>query len=776
MSQTQLSLAARTYVLTVIVVGFCVSGYLVITGDADLWLWAPIAVFGIFAGISTFLTFSYKGYLPAAVDHQISSAYLYPLLFLVDPGAAAVLFMGVAAADWVIHRRRTVTAVFNMAQLGIGAAAAVLVRNTIQPGFTVLDDTSPRTILAMAAAIVAFVVTNETLTQIVVSLASHRKPSLTRSLKRPALLNEVIGILFGMCMAVLWWVNPWLAVLAALPPGLLVFVLAELSSHEQQLEREQAQLKSLQGLGLEIGSELDSARLRTVVVRVATEALNAQGALLAIAQDAVMPFSIVATHGVEQDDVPGSLPRECIPAEVLGSGRVHRAENLDPEGDPDPGLGFLRAHGVLLVPLEIQGRRKGLLVLFRTDQRRSFEQEDVNRLETLSRFASMALSNAQLVADLRDMQEKLIQNEKMSALGMLVSGVAHELNNPLTTVIGYAELLMKGEQDSKRARMLGSVEKEARRAGKIVTNLLTFSRKHKPEKKLADLNQVLDAVLELRAYDLRIRKIRTARDFDPDLPKVFVDPHQFQQVFMNLITNAEQAIEESGSDGVVRVTTRTVGGAVRVSISDSGAGIAKANLNRIFLPFFTTKDVGRGTGLGLSICYGIVCEHDGTIEADSPADGGARFTVMVPAFVGKGRAVPETPARGGSDVGGGSILIVDDEALIGEMVRETLHPRGWSVVTAVNGVEALRVLMEQDFDVILVDMVMPGMGGAEFYDALRYRRPELLDRIVFATGDAGRPDTAQFLQNTGKRVLLKPYSPDQLLVEIIRIRGSRKAS
>jgi two-component system NtrC family sensor kinase len=346
--------------------------------------------------------------------------------------------------------------------------------------------------------------------------------------------------------------------------------------------------------------------------------------------------------------------------------------------------------------------------------------------------------------------------------------VAHELNNPLTSVKGYAQLLLQREEDPSQARMLTKITAETDRAAKIVQNLLTFSRKRTTEKTPTDLNRVIEQVIELREYDLRVANLTIVRDLARSLPPVLADPDQIQQVLLNLLTNAEHAIREAERPGRITVSSRATGGRVRLEVADDGRGIAPENLKRIFVPFFTTKEIGRGTGLGLSICYGIVQDHGGTIEVDSVLGKGSTFRLELPAL--SGAEVPEQAeaeaAAPPAAAGPGRLLVVDDEEAIAELVRDVLEPEGWEVRTARDGMEALARVREDRFDVLLVDMRMPGMDGREFYEALRDRFPHLAQRVVFATGDSGSDGTSQFLEDAGTPLLGKPYDL-RALVEVV---------
>ena len=295
------------------------------------------------------------------------------------------------------------------------------------------------------------------------------------------------------------------------------------------------------------------------------------------------------------------------------------------------------------------------------------------------------------VTDQKMLQEQLIQSEKMSAIGQLVSGVAHELNNPLAGISAFAQLLLAEKRFPPDQRTAAeTIYSEARRASRIVQNLLTFARQHKAEKGPAAINQVLDDTLELRGYELRVRGIDVRREYDEALPDTMGDAHQLQQVFLNLITNAEQAMERAeGRHHRLTVRTRRSGDAIRIEIEDTGSGVPPNLLERIFNPFFTTKPTGHGTGLGLSISLGIVREHEGRIWAENAAQGGARFVVELPVIVP--RASGEFPAALAAHPVGDSlhILVVDDEASVRVALQRYLAARGHNVETTASGQDAL---------------------------------------------------------------------------------------
>src|SRR5882672_3381861 len=234
------------------------------------------------------------------------------------------------------------------------------------------------------------------------------------------------------------------------------------------------------------------------------------------------------------------------------------------------------------------------------------------------------------VDTLKTTQAQLIQSEKLSGIGEFVAGVAHELNNPLTSVMGFSELLKRADTNPRHKRYLDMILKSALRCQKIVQSLLSFARRQQPERKLSSINELVEGAVEILQYQMRTSNIEVTVRLDPRLPKAMVDPHQVQQVFLNIINNGRQAIEAHQPKGCIRVTTETCGQLVRVLFQDNGPGIPEGNLSKVFDPFFTTKEVGKGTGLGLSLCYGIIKEHGGSITVRSKPGQGATFTVELP--------------------------------------------------------------------------------------------------------------------------------------------------
>ncbi len=243
---------------------------------------------------------------------------------------------------------------------------------------------------------------------------------------------------------------------------------------------------------------------------------------------------------------------------------------------------------------------------------------------------TLVLGIARDITDRKKMEAQLVVTDRLASIGELSSGVAHELNNPLTSVIGFSDLLLGRDLPDDIKEDLKVINREAQRTAGIVKNLLTFARKHETEKKLANINELIQKVLELRAYEQKVNNIQTNTQFSPDLPKTMADVFQLQQVFINIIINAEHFMGEAHRRGTFTITTERAGDIIRASFADDGPGIPKENLGHLFDPFFTTKEVGKGTGLGLSICHGIITQHGGRIYAKSELGKGATFVVELP--------------------------------------------------------------------------------------------------------------------------------------------------
>ena len=384
-----------------------------------------------------------------------------------------------------------------------------------------------------------------------------------------------------------------------------------------------------------------------------------------------------------------------------------------------------------------------------------------------------AVAIVQNITELKTTRNHLVQAEKLTALGEVVSGVAHELNNPLAGVLGYAQLLMRDEMDGRQKRATERILDSALRCQKIVQNLLAFSRRYPSEKRYLGLNGLVEKALDLKEYDLRANRIRVVRNLQEDLPRTMIDFNQVQQVLLNLIHNAQQAMTAHRGEGTLTVMTRDVGGSIQLRIIDDGPGIARDNLPRVFDPFFTTKPVGEGTGLGLSISYGIVRDHGGRIWAESEPGRGATLVVELPIRRDAAAAETTDEAPAGAPRTGRSlrILAIDDEPVILDLLVDVLGAAHHRVDTASGGQEALRKLEKGGYDLVLLDLKMPDIDGRKVFEIIAQRWPHLRDRVVFASGDTVHAATRAFVEWSGRPCLEKPFRLERLETLLLEAAG-----
>jgi len=394
------------------------------------------------------------------------------------------------------------------------------------------------------------------------------------------------------------------------------------------------------------------------------------------------------------------------------------------------------------------------------------------RIEALVRDVS---ERKKLDDETRDFYHQLLQAEKMAALGQTVSGVAHELNNPLATILSSAERLsQRTTLEEPVRRGLETILSESERAARIVRNLLTFARKRQTTRAMVDVNQVVRETLALRAYEQHVTNINVIDALAAGLPNVFADGHQVQQVLLNLVINAEQAMLSAHGRGVLVVRTWHDAEleSVVLEINDDGPGISDDLQPKIFDPFFTTKEVGKGTGLGLTVAYAIVQEHGGRIRLLSRPNAGASFYVELPVTGTKLQPAPGAPPQRGcrgrrqesaDAVAGASILVVEDEAKLANAVVDALQDAGYLVEHAPDGEEALNRVKAQAFDLVICDLKMPRMDGKTFYRLLSAAAPDLSKHVILVTGDVAGTEAETFLQESGCRWLEKPFRLGDLL-------------
>ena len=380
------------------------------------------------------------------------------------------------------------------------------------------------------------------------------------------------------------------------------------------------------------------------------------------------------------------------------------------------------------------------------------------------------------VTELKRLEEQLIQAEKLAAMGQMLAGVAHELNNPLTAILGVTELLREREGfEESTKRQLDLTHRQARRAARIVQNLLEFSRPASPQKNPLDVNTLIERTLQLQDHSLRRNNIQAEFQPQPDLPTVVGDANQLIQVFLNLVSNAEQAIREVREGGRIQIRIGRIGAHISITVQDDGVGIAPEALPRLFDPFYTTKRPGGGTGLGLSICMSIVREHGGSIDVETLPAGGSAFTVYLP--VAPDQEAPSSSDSGGSEtlpqvsiLKGRSILVLDDEESIRMLLDESLSAQGMRVSTAASPREATEMIGRQSYDVLLCDLNLSSSGfaagGQEATTQILSAAGATKPAVVFMTGDLIDPNTSK--PGEPKR-LQKPFRVSDVLAVLREI-------
>lgn len=371
----------------------------------------------------------------------------------------------------------------------------------------------------------------------------------------------------------------------------------------------------------------------------------------------------------------------------------------------------------------------------------------------------------------REIERKTQLASRLASVGEMAAGIAHEINNPLTGVIGFAQLIMARDippdiRDDVRIMYDG-----AQRVSIIVKRLLTFARRYKPERTLVNVNEIIRNTLELRAYQLSTSNIEVSTELLQHLPGTVADGGQLQQVFLNLIINAETEMRLAHGKGKLLIKTEKAGKIIKISFADDGPGITRENMERIFEPFFTTREVGQGTGLGLSVCHGIISEHGGRIYAESMPGRGATFIVELPITTRGVQAGQDGIAIGEVKKASAlKILVVDDEQSIREFVYRVLTAEGNQVEAVASGTEALNRLKNDPFGLILLDIKLPGMSGIEVYKHIEELDPILAEKVVFITGDIMAPDTIEFLNHKKTPCVTKPFDVQQLKMIVNGVR------
>ncbi len=362
------------------------------------------------------------------------------------------------------------------------------------------------------------------------------------------------------------------------------------------------------------------------------------------------------------------------------------------------------------------------------------------------------------------LRSQLMQAEKLSSIGTFISGVAHELNNPLTSILGCSQMIMEEKENlpAEIVKDLQTIEDQSVRAAEVVKNLLRFCRKQEPGKAPLQINELIEDTLNLQSYQFQKKNIKIQRDYTKDLPLINGESGQLQQVFMNIILNAHHEMTKArGKKGVLAIRTQKKGDKVSITFENNGSPIPENRIQNIFDPFFTTKEIGKGTGLGLSVSFGIVKDHGGRIRAEN-AGIGVRFIITLPVPVESLKKEGAKPASKVSLPKGLRVLVVEDEKGIMSIICRVLSRQGASIQQAENGEEAVDLILQKEFEVVLSDIRMPRMDGFELGNWFHANKPDYLKKFVLVTGNIDQ-EVEDYCSKRGCRYLMKPFNQKELL-------------
>ena len=437
----------------------------------------------------------------------------------------------------------------------------------------------------------------------------------------------------------------------------------------------------------------------------------------------------------------------------------------------------------LVVPVFVEKRVWGIINLDGL-KKNAYDRKVLPDMELFAQLASEAIDMRLRWGREQRLQHELMQAEKLSSFGRLLSGFAHEINNPLAAIMGGASVLAYDASDPVQKQTLDAIASEAQRAADLVKNLIAFSRRQTVEKERREINVLIRDATSMVRHQLKQKGIRLRLSLPENSPVAEVHPLQMQQVLLGLLSNAENAIEKEGRpDGDILIDVSESGGMVQIEIADNGIGMEAETRRSIYDPFFTTQEVGKGSGMGLSIAHDIITAHGGSINCRSVLHSGTVFNIQMPACTEQGQSrtevmpEPEVKSRGaaekgeGTGAGGLRVLIVDDEEPIRKAIARFLNFKGMNVTEAVDGVEAQRLAHAQDFDMVLSDVRMPRMDGFDLYRALNEINEHYNRRFIFMTGNRVASETSDLIRKTRCPCIEKPFQLEAMLNLIHQQRG-----
>ncbi|MCA9445889.1 MAG: response regulator [Candidatus Omnitrophica bacterium] len=561
--------------------------------------------------------------------------------------------------------------------------------------------------------------------------------------------------------------------------------------NSQQLETLIKQFATLTEL-TEVSAKIpDIKELLELVLTRAMGATNAKNGTIMLVREDGQGLDIVAAEGWSPAMTGPIDPDDTLAGTVIETGEPFLVENLEnvPDlsrpGDPTR----YSSPSFLIMPLRAKTATIGAVCLSEKSGSAPFSRHDQQFLQVLLGQIGFAVENARLLKQardaaakltetvqsqeikLQDAQQQILQSEKLSALGQLIAGVSHEINNPLTTIVGYADLVLETPDKNKAEQKIRTILSEAKRATRIVQNLLSFARERKPEKRPANLNDLVRNIADLRQYDLRTRNVTLVTRLNEEIPSTMVDTDQIQQVLLNMVNNSAQAIPQ-GQGGRIEIATSRKDDWLFIEVEDNGKGIPENIREKIFEPFFSTKGEKTNNGLGLSISYGIVKEHGGEIQVGPGISGGTKMSIQLPIVHALSESPPAKPADDSKNeypqVDNRRALVVDDEPNIASLLQEILTAVGFDTDISHTGKDALHNLLDNDYEIVICDIRMPEMDGFHIYREVCHSYPNLKDRFILTTGDVADPKAKQFAEKNKIQLVPKPFTRQNILESVFQ--------
>jgi signal transduction histidine kinase/CheY-like chemotaxis protein len=694
-----------------------------------------------------------------------------PTIFLVaTSGVAGVLIVMVGTLITDLLRRCVwYRCLFNMAERSVTFLAMLFVYETLHAPQT-LPFSGFQGLITLAATAGIYAATNTLLVATIIALTSGQSVlKLFRDSFRTVHSVHSIILPLGAVLAALWQVNPWLVLPAVVPLLMEYRTLKTVEAWQAESRRSKAVATTLERL-----QDTATAMIASLEPTPLLETVRTQlAALLEASASWVVLLDEKQPRLFSDRDIPPmiSLDVAGYQTELQHPG----VRQLDPAA-------IMRLHGLdaspwqalVIIPLAVEQRVLGGICLA-LDQTINLGEADRRILLAFAAQAALAMEHAQLFEELRHKQDELIRSSKLAALGTFSAGIAHEFNNLLAGILGYAEIGLSSEDIATKDEALEVSVRSCLRGRSITSGLLTFARRGDPQRGLHQIREAVEDTLALVERELAKVNIRIERRFQL-VPSTICDPGQLSQVVLNLVTNARDAMLEQGG-GLITVVLAQRADQIELAISDTGSGIPEHLLKEVFQPFMTTKGAlggssTPGTGLGLAISYGIIQSHGGTITIDSEVGCGTTVTIRLP-------IISETTAERERDLvleplPALRILIVDDDEVVAESVARLLEGQGHQVGLAKDGETALWSYCKEPFDLVLSDIVMPSMGGIELLQQLRAINPHV--QMLIMTGKALPNQIEQMLRAGALGVVKKPFVVDELLAAIARGAHTRMLS